>query len=61
MSKINSLAGSWCIAQGAQLHALGWPKAGDGVGCEREVQEGGDICMHMADSLHCTAETNAKL
>ena len=24
----------------------------------REVPEGGDICIHMADSLHCTAETN---
>ena len=21
----------------------------------------GDICIHMADSLHCTAETNIKL
>ena len=24
----------------------------------REVQEGGDVCIHIADSLHCTAETN---
>ena len=24
----------------------------------REVQEGGDIGIHIADSLHCTAETN---
>ena len=32
----------------------GW----DGVGDEREVQEGEDICIHIADSLHCTAETN---
>lgn len=29
----------------------GW----DGVG---EAQEGGYLCMHMADSLHCIAETN---
>ena len=29
----------------------GW----DGVG---EAQEGGDLCMRMADSLPCIAETN---
>ena len=27
----------------------------------REVQEGGGICMHIADSLYCTAETNIAL
>ena len=27
----------------------------------REVQEGGDIGIHSADSLHCTAETNTTL
>ena len=27
----------------------------------REVQEGGDIGIHIADSLHCTAETNTTL
>ena len=27
----------------------------------REAQEGGDICIHPADSLHCTAETNTTL
>jgi len=27
------------------------------VGWERrELPEGGDICMHIADSLHCAAE-----
>jgi len=26
-----------------------------------EVQEGGDICIHIVDSLHCTAETNTTL
>ena len=31
----------------------GW----DGVGSEREVQEGGDICTLVADSC-CMAETN---
>ena len=25
-----------------------------------EAKEGGDICIHIADSLHCTAETNTK-
>ena len=24
-------------------------------------QEGGDICIHIADSFHCTAETNTIL
>ena len=28
------------------------------MGGGREVPEGGDICIHTADSLHCTAETN---
>ena len=27
----------------------------------REAQEGGDIYMHIADSLRCTAETNTTL
>ena len=27
----------------------------------REDQEGGDTCIHIADSLHCTAETNTTL
>ena len=26
-----------------------------------EVQEGGDICIHITDSLRCTAETNTTL
>ena len=40
-----------CVAQGAQLGAL----LGDlhGVGKGRETPEGGDICMHVADSLCC--------
>ena len=35
----------------------GWDEAGG----SREVQEGGDTHTHIADSLHCTAETNTKL
>ena len=27
----------------------------------QEVQEEGDICIHIADSLCCTAETNTTL
>ena len=27
----------------------------------REVQEREDVCMHMADSVHCTEETNITL
>ena len=36
----------------------GWDKEG-----RREAQEGGDgdICIHIADSLCCTAETNTTL
>ena len=30
-------------------------------GSGREVQEGGDIGIHIADSLHCTAEANTTL
>ena len=32
-----------------------------GRGCEREAQEGGDICIHIADSSCCTAETDTTL
>ena len=28
-----------------------------GGAVRRDVQEGGDICMHVSDSLHHTAET----
>ena len=35
----------------------GW----DGVGGRREVQEGGDICIPMADSRWWMAETNTIL
>ena len=54
--------GSCHIAQGVQLGALWWPRGVDGQeGGDNgwEVQEGEDI--HIADSLHCTAETNTTL
>ena len=52
--------GGSCIAQRAQVGALssrgvGWGRGG------REAQEGGDICIHIADSYCCTAETNTTL
>ena len=31
------------------------------VGRREEVQEEGDICIHIADSLPCAAETNTTL
>ena len=34
----------------------GWDAGGG-----RAAQEGRDICIHRADSLHCTAETNTTL
>ena len=35
----------------------GW----DGGRRGREVQEGGDICIHIVDSLLCTAEASTTL
>ena len=32
----------------------GW----DGRGVGREAQEGGDICIHIADKLYYTVKTN---
>ena len=32
-----------------------------GVQGRREVQEGGDICIRIDDSLHCTTEINTTL
>ena len=46
------LVGTSCHSQEAQFGALRWGPGGQGV------QEGGDICMPLADSLHCTAGTN---
>lgn len=50
-----------CIGQGARLGALGWPRrVGMTVG-EKELQEGGDLCTYIADSLHYTAKMNTTL
>ena len=40
-------------------HLEGWDRE-----CGREAQKGGgygDICIHIADSLYCTAETSPTL
>ena len=34
----------------------GWDGGGG-----KETQEGGDVGIHIADSLHCTTETNTTL
>ena len=36
----------------------GWDRRG---GPRRDAQEGGDICILMADSCYCLAETNTTL
>ena len=50
-------SGKLCVAQGSQLSALWWPSRVGG----REAQEGGDICIHIADSLCYTAEAKTTL
>ena len=47
-SDLAAAAGTCSIAQGAQLGALWWP-SGVGWGIGREVHEGRDICLHVAD------------
>ena len=37
------------------------PRGWNGVGGGREVQEGRDVCISMADSCGCMAETNTTL
>ena len=45
--------GSWSDA--ALLFPWRW-RLGDGMGsCGRKILEGEDRCVHIADSLHCTA------
>ena len=34
----------------------GWTR-----GSRRDVQEGEDVCIYIADSLHCTEDTNTTL
>ena len=37
------------------------PEGWDGVGGEKEAQEGGDICILTADSHCCMAETKTNI
>ena len=50
--------GICCVPQGAQSSALRQPSGVDGEGDGREVQEGGDIYIPVADSCRYVAETN---
>ena len=43
-----------------QLSRIQGPQRG-GIEGQREAQEGEDICIHIADSYCCTAETNTAL
>ena len=49
------MVGILCMTQVLWDNLEGW----DGVGGEKELQEGGDICIPMAD--WCMAETNTIL
>ena len=51
--------GTCCVAQGAQLLALWWPRGWRWDG--GEIKERGDIGIHIADLFCCTRETNAIL
>ena len=47
-------------AWGVQLCALWWQRQMRGVDA-REIQKGEDVCLQIAGSLHCRAETNTAL
>ena len=55
------------LASGKLLHRAGSLAGGSemtskgGLGGEWEAPEGGDICLHTADSFCCTAETSTTL
>ena len=50
--------GSCCTARGAQRSALPWPR-GARPGAGKEAQEGGGMCIHIADPHCCIAENNS--
>ena len=58
---VKQVAGNCCIAQGAQLDALWWPRWVIQSWWWREVWEGENICIHIADSLQCREETNISI
>ena len=53
--------GICCVPQGAQSSALRQHSGVDGEGDGREVQEGGDIYIPVADSCWHMAETSTML
>ena len=52
--------GSCCVTQGAQSGTLWWPR---GMGCRerKEAIEEGNVCIIVAGSHCCMAETNKAL
>ena len=53
---------SCCIAQGVQLGTLMTYRSGIGQGIAGRLKMGGGgVCIHIADSHCCTAETNTAL
>ena len=63
MDKISCTAcrqsiGICCMTQEFNLVLCDNLEEWDGVEDGREAQEGGDICIPMADSCECMAETN---
>ena len=50
-----------CMMQGVQLVLCDIPEGWDVVGSGRQVPEEGNICILMADSCCCMAETNTTL
>ena len=54
--------GTSCVPQGVQLVLCDVidDRTG-GVQGRREFQEGGDICIHVDDSFHCTTEISTTL
>jgi len=50
-------SGKLQYSTGTWLSALCWPRGVEwGAGARREVQNG-DLCIQIADSVHCTVET----
>ena len=54
-------SGNWLYDTGSSTGALDNLEGWDGAGGGKKVQEGGDICIPMADSCSCVAETNTAL
>ena len=50
--------GICCMAQGTQTGALWQSKGLDGEGDGKEVREGGDMSVPMADSCWCMTESH---